>query len=294
MNHNRKKITIVVNVDGSEAGSSRKTANDMAKAIENRYSIDFLELSNENWLQKTIELPYESNRFCLLATHGGFGEDGRLQRILELKNISFSHSRSVACSIMCNKHLTKLVYLSLGINTPQWRYGNKAYPLNEQIYLKPRQFLEKPIAGGSKIGIHIIKQLPRTHSNSMIYEKIIPGNKEVSIGVLGNSDKLFALYPIIRVRDVANIGKLEKTKVTIDKKVTKLCQEWAKTVHLSLECRGVTKTDFLIDENNQVWGIETDAIPGLSENNAVAIAAKRSNVPYKNLVNMLITETYAN
>jgi len=123
---------------------------------------------------------------------------------------------------------------------------------------------------------------------TVIIEKFIPGSKEVSVGVVNKRGRGWPLSPVIRNRALFSSKNI--SDLSIPAKVVGKVQTWARRLHEALGCRGVTKTDFLIDRENEAWAIETDAIPGLSQNNAVAIGAKKSGISYRDLINLIIKD----
>ena len=123
-------------------------------------------------------------------------------------------------------------------------------------------------------------------------ETIIEGRFEVGVSVLRDKKRILALEPITRLRNQNHFGVLEETEEKLDNNVIEKCKKYALHFFQVLDCYGVTKTDFLIDESNSIWAIETDAIPGLSMSNATSIAASRSGLSYKNLISKVLTITY--
>ena len=285
-----EKCFLLLNPDGLELAASRKTARDMALALKHKSALKILKLKSNNWIKQINELAEKesNNFFCLLATHGGFGENGELQRLLEAIKIPHSHSSAAACSVLANKHKTKLLYQRLGISTPSWIFRGSFFPGN----FKSKFFVKKPIYGGSKNGLVLFEGKPPRNDSKNIYENLVPGTLEICIGVLGNGHGSIAFSPIVRKRSIRKISEVNNTKAKVDKAFVRQCQQWAKKIHTSLDCRGITKTDFLLDGSKKIWAIETDAIPGLSRENAVVLAADKRGLSYGQLISKIISDLY--
>ncbi|MCK5212084.1 hypothetical protein KAJ89_05265 [Candidatus Parcubacteria bacterium] len=285
----KKKCCILMNADGLEQRASEFSAKDIFGAVQDVYDASLLKLSKNKWI-KQIEV-IRDNAVCFLATHGDFGENGSLQKLLEVKKIIHTHSPAIVCGILLNKHLSKLIYESLGIKTPPWYFGGNVYgrkSSNKQITI----WVKKPLFGGSKIGISKVNKIDEKASDLYLYEEYVDGYIQISVGVLGSGKNSLPLTPYARKRCLFNAGKLYINDIKINKAVVKICKNWAKQIHISLGCRGITKTDFLLSKDNTVWAIETDAIPGLSKDNAVSIGAKKSGLSFKELINIIIEDAY--
>lgn len=278
-----------MNADGAERLASDLSAKDVMGAIKNFYHPILLRLNKDKWPRQIQVIDKES--VCILVTHGDFGENGSLQKILEINKIAHTHSPSTVCSILLNKHLTKMFYISLGISTPPWYFNGNTYGVSHDNFLSGN-LVKKPLLGGSKIGISKVSTISYKAKHKYIYEKYINGFIQISVSILGSKDNILSLTPTIRPRPLFNNTQNKIKKIKISKEIINKCQIWGESIHLSLGCRGVTKTDFLLDQHNKIWAIETDAIPGLSKMNAVSVGAEESGINYKQLINKILQDAY--
>lgn len=277
-----RAIAVLYFTDGPEAEASEATADDMLEALGNKGLR--VPLTQETWVRSVESLGQDT--ICLLATHGGTGENGTLQGWLESLGIRHSHSQASISAVLYDKHAMKLVYRALGINTPGWMF-NGQFISTGGTEKPPVSYIQKPRFGGSKIGIKRVRNIQRSLDDTHIYEEAIAGEAEVSVAVLYDGTDYHALDPIERKRtDV--IGELQVATDIVSKETLQKCQEQAVMISRHIGTRGIVKTDFLIDESGEVWALETDAIPGLSRQNASALAAERSGITYGELMNMLI------
>ena len=111
----------------SENNISIKTGNAVIKALSLQYkNITPIVIPINNDLSFLNEI--KKGDIVFNALHGGFGENGDLQSILELNNIVYTGSDSKASKVCINKHISKLVAQSEGICTPMWTlYKNKQF-----------------------------------------------------------------------------------------------------------------------------------------------------------------------
>lgn len=268
-------IAVLRFTDGPEAEASLVTATDMHSILGNDAFI--VELSQNTWPETLERLAPDT--VCLLATHGGVGENGTLQGYLESRSIRHSHSSSSVSAMLCDKHLTKLLYTALDIPTPGWNLPHKNLKGDA---------IEKPRFGGSKAGLRrAVFSRITTVGTHAIQETPVDGTLEVSVVVLRDGNTYRALTPIER-RRTSTLGELHLAPKTIDDRLLEACRKYALTIANQLGAGGVIKTDFLIDKANTVWAIETDAIPGLGKQNATALAAEQSGISYTELIKKLI------
>ena len=276
-NNMGKSIAILYFTDALEADASIKSATDIKEALAEQAIM--VPLTKDTWTDRIDAL--DTKTLCFLATHGEIGEDGTLQAYLELKGFLHTQSTAIASGILANKHFTKLVYLSLGIPTPPWVFAGVNY--GDGRVDNP---LKKMKFGGSKQGIETTNQIGSDSEN--IYEQIIPGEFEVIVSVVRDKDRHVPLLPVLRERSMTVWGEQREADQTAVPEETKQnCQEYAQRLSTSLDCYGVTKTDFVIGAKGQIWALETDAIPGLSRSGGAGEAAKNAGMTYEDLLDMI-------
>lgn len=278
------KCFILYFTDSPEIRASEQTVNDVYSVLSALVPTKILQLNSKNFVHKINKI--SDDTICFISAHGGIGENGVLQSILKMNGIYFTHSDAHACAILSNKHSAKLLYRELSLKTPNWIFRDRQYG----NLFSTKALIEKPISGGSKLGIKIVKKVKNNSNN--IYEELIHGNLEVGVGVVGSDKTIIVLEPVIKIRDINKIGKLmEPTKdIKISKKTLNRCKKMALLIHKSLNCHGITKTDFILDKKGNIYVLETDAIPGFSKKNMVSIGANKMGLSYKNLVTNVLND----
>lgn len=271
-------VIVLSNLDGCESDASWKTA--QQASIELGGS-KIVRLAEHDWHQVLEGASVDSVFF--LATHGGYGENGELQAFLERRGIRHTHSRSDTARILSNKHLTKMLYLRLGINTPGWKYQGKSWgrPFSEG------GFVQKPISGGSKIGVCYTKKLQ--DDGTLLHEEFVDGSLEISVSILGSSD-IVVLPCCVRQRSIMQIGKLDHCDWVPTPRIRDACLDMAREIHVSSGARGVTKTDFVISSALEVLAIETDCHPGLSMDNSTIRQAAMAGVSSRDVFQRIVSD----
>ncbi len=284
----KSRCYLLSNGDGPEFKASVNTRKCVFKSLVKKYDVENIILKTDDWLEKVAKISPQS--FCFLATHGSFGEDGTLQKILEENNIRHTHSAAMVCSILANKHKSKLKFKSLNLPTPNWYYLGKFYGEDEKGCQgkKPHFWIEKPINGGSKMGIKKSKNSKLVNRN-LIFEDYIDGNFEVSVSVLRNIKEVISLAPLTRSRFLFG-SVCGEVDARISDEVLNQCSCMAKEFYIANSCNGIIKVDFLIDKKLKPWAIEVDAIPGLALYNAATVSAQKIGLSYDDLISKIIID----
>ena len=275
------QVCILANLQGPEASYSIESAEDAGSVIR----AETIYLTENDWRLQIQEFG-KPHALYLLATHGGFGEDGRLHSFLEERGLRHTHSVASSCEIMANKHRTKMLYVALAIPTPHWKYKGVAYP-SADCEVDGCEWISKPLLGGGKTDLRI-ERAPGS-DEFRIYERFVPGKLEVSVCVV-NQGGVVALPPVVRSRSRASLGLIQESSIIPELTTLDVCVSAARSVHSALSARGVTKTDFVIDDLGRPFAIETDAHPALGRSRATAMAASRSGMSYSALMEAILDD----
>ena len=196
--------------------------------LNNKYKpIDILIDKEGVWhiggLPVSMEKVSQSVDVIFNALHGDFGEDGKVQLILDKWKIPYTGSGALASAIGYNKVLTKEQFSRLGIKTPDYfvvsQYNDKnsnrsiesySRTISKQIHEKfPPSWILKPLSGGSSVGMKICKTYPElidafmegiNKDTDILVEELIEG-KEATVGVINNfRDRKVYVLPSIEIR----------------------------------------------------------------------------------------------
>jgi len=252
---------------------------------------------------------YNRKYICFNALHGSFGEDGQIQKILDKLSFKYTHSNIQSSNIGFNKILTKNIIKDTEILSPKHLtldYKDINRRIFLEIFVEFGSFIIKPISSGSSFGIKIFKDIENINfffsdlnSNLKIYknhkkilvEKYIEG-RELTVAVINKNNKSFSIEvtEIIPKNDFFDY----KSKYTpgfsehilpanIPKKIYDKCKSYAKIIHDKIDCKAVSRSDFIYDEK-QVYFLEINTHPGLTSISLVPEQLKYQNVSFENLI----------
>ena len=239
------------------------------------------------------------------ALHGRFGEDGYVQSILEAEKIKYTHSGIFASSIAIDKLISRKIFLDKKINVPKFSVYNYNDSLNIRTLIKKSKInfpiFIKPIDEGSSIDVYICtkknlnKNLKKLRKyRKILIEKYIPG-REIQVAVM-NNDALGAieLKPKRKFYDYrAKYSSKAKTKhimpAPLEPKKYKEVLRIARKAHLSLGCKGVTRSDFIF-YNNKFFLLEINTQPGMTNLSLVPEIAAYKGIKFENLVEWMVKD----
>ncbi len=212
------------------------------------------------------------------ALHGAYGEDGKLQHILELHRIPFTGSGSFASAVAMNKVLAKEVFKKSGIKTPQYKVARAADRLSSSDHATlfrtfSLPFIVKPVSSGSSVGVTLVKDFASFEpalqnvfalDNDALIEEFIPG-VEATVGIIeGYRDHdLYALPPI----EIRQSDKIVPGNFSHD--IKKELEDLARKVHSVLDLRHYSRTDFIVTPKRGIFVLEVNTLPGLTSESLI-------------------------
>ena len=228
---------------------------------------------------------------ALIILHGPFGEDGTVQGLLDLLDIPYQGSGVLGSALAMNKLASKLLYEKAGLLVP--------------LYVLGLPLVVKPVGSGSSVGISIVKSKDLLEEavnkafeqDSMVLIEMYIDGIELTGGVIGN-DQLEAL-PIIEIVPDKSFEFFDyEAKYTagatneicparINDMMTQKAQKIAKTAHRALFCKGYSRTDMILKDQD-MYVLETNTIPGMTATSLLPLAAGKAGIPFSQLLDRLI------
>tara|TARA_Y100001970_G_scaffold70343_1_gene89579 strand:+ start:20735 stop:21616 length:882 start_codon:yes stop_codon:yes gene_type:complete len=252
-------------------------------------------------ISKSEFLNYSLDNFDLVfnALHGGIGENGVIQSICEFKNTPYTGSAVLASSVAMNKVLAKKVFKSVNINIAKSTVSNIDDIKNKEPFDRP--FIIKPIDGGSSIGVNIIDKDTilnnlKFNDKNFLVESYIEG-KEVAVAVIDN--KVLGMIEIKfeeNFYDYKSKYESNNTKYIIPEDLSEnqktLLKNFALSAHTSLGCKGVTRSDFIVpnEESKAPVLLEINTLPGLTKHSLVPKIAKNNGLSFDDLITKIIED----
>ena len=227
---------------------------------------------------------------CFLALHGGYGEDGHVQALLEDIGALHTGSDMAGCHSAMDKMISKLICREHGIPVPPARLafdGADDFPLPAVV---------KPCGCGSSVGVSFIDDKEELRSaidaagqygGSVMVEQMIVG-REFSVSVLGD-DALPSVeivprggkYDFIRKYGRGMTEEICPGRLTQNEEQT--IRRFAKTAHRALGLSDFSRSDFILSGDGQFYYLETNALPGLTENSLLPLSAAAVGISYADL-----------
>jgi D-alanine-D-alanine ligase len=246
----------------------------------------------------------------LIALHGGAGENGTLQALLDLAGKPYTGSGVMASALAMNKAMSKRVFRQALVPTPDWLLveaqgplatallGGEAPPAVTALGLP---LVVKPNEEGSTVGLTIVQEWPGVaaafreaarHGHEILLEQFIAG-RELTVAVVGDRP-----LPIVEIRPRSGFYDYE-SKYTAGRSEyfcpADLPEALAERVRMlgvaasrALDCRGVSRVDFRLDPQGEPWCLEVNTIPGMTPTSLVPMAAKAAGMSYEQVVQRML------
>lgn len=240
-----------------------------------------------------------------LGLHGGEGENGKLQAAFDLLGIRYTGSGSLGCAVAMHKGVSRQIFQKSGVITPPGVciHRNKLNKSLDDLGLS-LPVVVKPCCGGSSIGVYIantneeyeraLEQSFR-YEDEVVIEKYIKG-REFSCGIVGD----FILPPIEMIPkgeffDYAckyqTDATLEVCPADISQDTASRMQEQTLRAFHALKLAVYARADFLMDENENLYCLEVNTLPGMTEASLLPKEAKAVGIEYGDLCERIIRET---
>jgi len=236
--------------------------------------------------------------------HGGRGEDGTLQALLEITGIPFVGSDMVGCALSMDKDLTKRLLRASGVPTPDWitvggeAEGNDAVP--EVIRRLGLPVIVKPPSGGSTLGLTLAHdqaelmeglRLSLTYEERVMFESYVRG-RELTVPVVGNES--LAVGEIIPEHELFDYeckyqpGMAQEIfPADISPDLAARLGAQALLAHETLRLRDLSRVDFILDGSGRHWCLEANSLPGMTSNSLVPKSARASGISFPELCDRL-------
>jgi len=236
----------------------------------------------------------------LLALHGTWGEDGRIQGLLDTIGIPYTGSGVLASALAMDKVMAKRVLASEGLDVPRGVVVTSALGADlSSAQAVGLPVFVKPVASGSSVGAAIVtkaEQLAPAIADALKYDERalveeLVGGTELTVAVIGN-DELVPL-PVIEIvtkRDffdyTAKYSAGESEEIVparIPDDVARRAQDIAVRAHKALGCRGMSRTDLMWAGDRMVT-LEVNTIPGMTANSLLPKAARAAGIQFGDLL----------
>lgn len=298
-----KKVAVLLGGTSKEREISLRTGNAIIEALKRReYNVVGIDVTNG--FELVARLKNEKPDVVLIALHGKYGEDGCVQGLLEMLHIPYTGGGVMASSVGMDKVITNHVARELGIVCPEemvFDFSNGAScSAADKLSFGP-PVIVKPSREGSTINMTIVHEKAALadaikkaieSDTKVIVQKYIKG-KEITIGIL-NGRALPALEVAPKSGFYDYTSKYTKgmteyiVPARIDKNVAERIQGASEMLCKALECEGTARADYIVTEDNRVYFLEINTIPGMTELSLVPKAAKHIGIGFDDICEQLL------
>ena len=303
-------VAVLLGGLSSEREVSLSSGNDCADALEgDGYKVTRIDMDRDI----AVRLKEVAPDVVFNSLHGPLGEDGTVQGVLEILQIPYTHSGVMASALAMNKELSKAAFRAAGIPVAEHKIVPRSVAAKEHVLEPP--YVIKPIAEGSSVGVHIVREdhahPPQELTSSdwtlgedVMVECFIPG-RELTCAVMG--DEALGVTEIIPAEGLsfynyeakyAPGGSKHVLPAQISPNVYQLVRKLALEAHKALGCRGVSRADFIFDENSarddRVFCLEVNTQPGMTATSLVPELAAHAGLSFGELVRWMVEDASCN
>ncbi len=237
------------------------------------------------------------------ALHGGAGEDGTLQAVLEVAGVRYAGSGPLGCGLAMDKDVSKRLFRQAGVPTADWRMAPPGAAAPDPAVLDElgRPTVVKPAAGGSTLGLTLVREpdelgpaveRARRFDDEVMLEAFT-GGREITVGVL--ADRPLAVGEIVPEHEIFDYAckyqpelAREVFPAEIPDAAADRARELALAVHRALKLEGFSRVDFILDADGEAWCLEANALPGMTSNSLVPQAAAASGIGFPELCDRIV------
>jgi D-alanine-D-alanine ligase len=319
----RIKVAVLRGGPGVESDVSMKSGKNILEKLSDKYiPIDVFVDKNKSWFVDGIAIAperlFQNVDVVFNAMHGEYGEDGKVQQLMDKFGVKYTGSKALASALGMNKVLAKEIFIKAGLKTPVHKVIKKGDDLNDidqKIFKScPMPAIVKPGGSGSSIGVSLVKNIKEIipaienalkYSEVVIVEEFIKG-KEVTCGVVENF-RNEAFYPMLPL-EIATPQEFEffgyeakysdcKTDICIAKlseKEKKEVQRVACEAHRVLGLRHYSRSDFIVSPKRGIYILEVNTLPGLTKDSLLpkSLALVACSMPHflDHVINMALEQ----
>lgn len=229
-----------------------------------------------------------------LTLHGGTGEDGTIQALLDLSGIPYVGSGHAASATAMDKDLSKRLFRVAGIPTPEWLMAPVDAELAGARLGWP--LVVKPNKQGSTVGLTVVKSPDGLQSavetafafdDEVMLERFVPG-RELTCGIL--ADEALAVGEIVVPSEVFDYeskyqegGAEEIFPAELTEEQTRSVRDLALRAHRALKLEGFSRVDFRMDAEGGLWCLEVNTLPGMTRTSLLPQSAAAAGIGFPEL-----------
>jgi len=301
-----KTVGVFLGGESSEREVSLKTGGAAAAALRRKgYGVVEIDIRGD-WLRVIHEAKID---VAFIALHGRLGEDGCIQGALECARVPYTGSGVAASAVSMSKVLAKRVVAAAGLPCAQ----DALFEGEDLASPSPPAFgfplVVKPDREGSTVGISLVKDAggwngamaeAAKYDTRVLVEAYVPG-REITVGIVnGRALPAIEIVPksgtgFYDYRSKYTAGQTEYViPVPMDREILLRATEFTRAGAKALSLRGAARIDYRVDPAGNLFFLEANTIPGMTETSLLPKAARFDGVPFDDLVEEILDDAGLN
>ncbi len=234
-----------------------------------------------------------------IGLHGGHGEDGTVQAMLDAAHVRYTGSGHLASALAMDKDLSKTLFRSAGVTTADWLMAPTTAEQVEAVMGWP--VIVKPSKQGSTVGLTKVTAPDRLdaavreallYDDEVMIERFIPG-RELTVGILG--DQALPVGEIIPKHELydyeckytAGMAR-EEFPAKLTKSQQSAVQAQARRAFRALKLGGYARIDFRMTDDGTFYCLEANTLPGMTELSLIPQAAVAAGISFPDLCERIV------
>jgi len=242
-----------------------------------------------------------------LGLHGGQGEDGTIQALLDLTGVPYTGSGHLASALAMDKDLSKRLFREAGVPTPDWLMvrgpDRGAWRALSQAAVADLGFplIVKPSKQGSTVGLSLVKAPEALASavedafrydDEVMLERFVPG-RELTVGVLGETPlpvgEIIPKHEIYDYECKYTAGMAEEIfPAHLTEQESLSVQDLALRAFRALKLDGCARIDFRMTKEGTLYCLEANTLPGMTELSLIPQAAAAAGIGFPELCDRIV------
>lgn len=290
------RIGVLAGGPSSEREISLKSGEAVFEALQDcgfkPVFIDISERIEEDIKKQRIDIAF-------IALHGGFGEDGTVQKILGDLKIPYTGSGPEASRLALDKLASRMIFQNLGIDVPKYMVHKKGVEIKIDDLNMP--LVIKPQREGSSVGLSLVfdpeemnKALDKAFSygDTILIEEFIRG-REITVGIIDDEPlPVIEIVPEGGCYDYYAKYKSPNTRYLVPAPIKrsdfKRAQDIGLKAHKALKCRSFSRVDMILGGDEKIYVLEVNTIPGLTSRSLLPKAAEAAGISFSKLCEKIL------
>jgi D-alanine-D-alanine ligase len=295
------RVAVLYGGESEERSVSLKTGEAFHSALSSLgYQVELVDATS----QGLVDFAKDPPDVALLALHGGGGENGSVQGLLECLQVPYTGSGVLGSALAMNKTVAKRLFRHEGLPTPDWvelsRKEVSALLENGAGDIR-LPCVVKPLLGGSSFGVTLVRDSHELEGafrkalespGAVLVEDFVEG-RELTVGLMDG--QVMGIIEVTPGRDFYDFeakyedtGTVYKFPAPISSRVQDIVTRTVVGANDALGCRGVVRVDLMLDTNDQPWLLEVNTTPGMTETSLVPKIASGAGLSFGEFTEILL------